>query len=214
MRPLEVRRKGESRGHRPPSLHRPESGGQQSIVLPWRAAVCTIPAAMAETRIEHIYNCSEDTFWNEVFFDDEYNRRLFKEALAFPVYEQVDRKETDSEIRRSIKVVPKLGPMPGPLKAVIGEGIGYQENGVYDKKTRRYTIDITPNKLADKVTIKGLLYTEPRGADKCNRVFECSVTAKIFGVGGMLEKRVIADMQESYAKGAEFTNRYLAEKSG
>jgi hypothetical protein len=167
---------------------------------------------MAETRIEHIYNCSEDTFWNKLFFDEEYNRRLFKEALEFPVYEQTELQDTDSHVRRSIKVVPKLGPMPGPLKAVIGEGIGYQENGVFDKQTRRYTIDITPNKLAEKVTIKGTLYIEPRGDNKCNRVFDCSVTAKIFGVGGMLEKRVIADMQESYAKGAEFSNKYIAEK--
>lgn len=166
---------------------------------------------MADTRIEHIYNCSEDTFWNQLFFDPEYNQRLFKEALGFPVYEQVDFKDTDGEIRRAIKVVPKLGPMPGPLKAVIGEGIGYQENGVFDKKTRRYTIDITPNKLSDKVTIKGVLYTQPKG-DKCNRVFECTVNAKIFGVGGMLEKRVIADMQESYAKGAHWSNEYIAEK--
>jgi hypothetical protein len=167
---------------------------------------------MADTRIEHIYNCSEDTFWNQIFFDQEYNRRLFKEALEFPVYEQTEFKETDSEVRRSIKVVPKLGPMPGPLKAVIGEGIGYVENGVLDKKTRRYTIDITPNKLADKVTIKGKMFTEPKGDGKCNRVFECTVTAKIFGVGGMLEKRVLSDMQESYAKGAKFTNDYIAEK--
>jgi len=167
---------------------------------------------MADTRIEHIYNCSEDTFWNQIFFDQEYNRRLFKEALEFPVYEQTEFKETDSEVRRSIKVVPKLGPMPGPLKAVIGEGIGYVENGVLDKKTRRYTIDITPNKLADKVTIKGKMFTEPKGDGKCNRVFECTVTAKIFGVGGMLEKRVLSDMQESYAKGAKFTNEYIAEK--
>jgi hypothetical protein len=167
---------------------------------------------MAETRIEHIYNCSEDTFWQKIFFDEEYNRKLFKEALAFPVYEQTSLEDSDTQVRRTIKVVPKLGPMPGPLKAVIGEGIGYQEKGVFDKKTRRYAIDITPNKLADKVSITGTLFTEPRGDDKCNRVFECKVVAKIFGVGGMLEKRVIADMQDSYAKGAEFSNRYIAEK--
>lgn len=167
---------------------------------------------MADTRIEHTYNCSEDTFWNKLFFDEEYNRRLFKEALEFPVHEQTEFKETDGEVRRSLKVVPKLGPMPGPLKAVIGEGVGYQENGVFDKKSRRYTVDITPNKLSDKVTIKGVMYTKPKGDNQCVRVFECTVNAKIFGVGGMLEKRVITDMEESYAKGADFTNKYIAEK--
>jgi hypothetical protein len=167
---------------------------------------------MAETRIEHVYNCSEDTFWNKLFLDEEYNRRLFKDALGFPVYDVTESKETDTEVRRSIKAVPKLGPMPGPLKAVIGEGIGYVENGVLDKKARRYTSDITPNKLADKVTIKGAMTTQPKGDNKCLRVFECKVNAKIFGVGGMLEKRVISDMQESYAVAAEFTNKYIAEK--
>jgi hypothetical protein len=166
---------------------------------------------MAEVTIEHVYNCSEDTFWGSMFFDDAYNDALFKEALEFPVYEKLKQDDTDAEIRRSINVVPKLGPMPGPLKAVIGEGLGYKEDGVFDKKTRRYSLVITPNKLADKVTIKGTLYTKPQG-DKCLRVFECTVVAKIFGVGGMLEKRVIADMEESYKKGAEFSNRWLAEK--
>ena len=166
---------------------------------------------MAEVRIEHVYNCSEDTFWNKLFFDDAYNTGLFKEALQFPVYEKLKQDEDDKEIRRSINVVPKLGPMPGPLKAVIGEGLGYREDGVYDKKTRRYALVITPNKLADKVTVKGTLYTKAQG-DKCVRVFDCTVVAKIFGVGGMLEKRLIADMEESYKKGADFSNKWLAEK--
>lgn len=166
---------------------------------------------MAEVRIEHTYDCSEDTFWGKVFFDPDYNQRLFKEALEFPVYEQTKSEETDSEIRRTLNVVPKLGPMPGPLKAILGEGLGYKEDGVFDKKTKRYSINITPNKLADKVTIKGVMYAKPKG-DKMTRVFECTVTAKIFGVGGMLEKRVIGDMEDSYAKGATFTNKWLKEK--
>jgi hypothetical protein len=168
--------------------------------------------AMADCRIEHVYNCSEDTFWNKVFFDEDYNQRLFKEALEFPVYEKTKQDEDDKEIRRSLNVVPKLGPMPGPLKALLGDGLGYREDGVYDKKTRRYTINITPNKMADKVTIKGLLYTKPKGDNQLIRVFECTVNAKVFGVGGMLEKRVISDMEESYKKGADFTNKWLAEK--
>mgnify|MGYP003382607698 FL=1 len=166
---------------------------------------------MADVRIEHVYNCSEDAFWDKMFFDDAYNEDLFKKALAFPVYEKLKQDETESELRRSINVVPKLGPMPGPLKAVIGEGLGYREDGVFDKKTRRYSIVITPNKLADKMTIKGTLYTKSQG-DKCVRHFDCTVVAKIFGVGGMLEKRIIADMEDSYKKGADFSNQWIADK--
>ncbi len=167
---------------------------------------------MADVRIEHVFNCSEDTFWNKIFFDDEFNDRTFKDALGFPVYEKLKQDESETEIRRSINVVPKLGPMPGPLKALIGEGLGYREDGVYDKKTRRYSLVIVPNKLADKMTVKGMLYSKPQGDKKMVRVFECSVVAKIFGVGGMLEKRIIADMEENYGKAAVFTNQWIADK--
>ena len=167
---------------------------------------------MADCRIEHVYNCSEDTFWDKLFFDEEYNKSLFKDALAFPVYEKLKETSDDKEVKRSLNVVPKLGPMPGPLKALIGDGLGYREDGVFDKKTRKYTMVITPNKLADKMTIKGAFYTKPQGDNKLLRIFECHVTAKIFGVGGMLEKRVISDMEDSYAKAAEFTNKWIKEK--
>ena len=36
--------------------------------------------------------------------------------------------------------------------------------------------------------------------------------AKIFGVGGLLEKKMIADLEKSYAKSADFTNAFVAEK--
>lgn len=167
---------------------------------------------MADVKLEHTYNCSEDTFWNKVFFDADYNTRLFKEALEFPGYEVASQDENDKEIRRVVNVVPKLGPMPGPVKKLIGDGLGYAEDGTFDKTTRRYKIKITPNKMADKIRIEGVLYTKPAGDNKLTRIFEAKVDVKIFGVGGLVEKQIIGDMEVSYAKGAEFTNKYVAEK--
>jgi hypothetical protein len=167
---------------------------------------------MADVRIEHVFNCSADTFWDKLFFDDEYNDTLFKQALEFPVYEKLKEEKSETEVRRAIHVVPKLGPMPGPLKTLVGDGLGYREDGVYDKKTRHYRTVITPNKLAEKITIQGDFWVEPKGDKQCLRIFECSVTAKIFGVGGMLEKRVISDMEASYEKSAKFTNEWIAKK--
>ncbi len=167
---------------------------------------------MAETHIEHIFNCSEDTFWEKVFWDDEYNARMFKDALKFPVHKKIREDDKGDTIERVIDVVPKLGDMPAALKKVIGEGVGYREDGVFDKKTRHHKVKITPNKLADKMTITGDLFTEPAGEGKCKRVFNCTAVAKIFGVGGMLEKRIMSDMETSYAIAAKFTNDWLKEK--
>lgn len=167
---------------------------------------------MAQTRIEHTFNCSPDTFWDEIFFNDEFNSKLYKEKLEFKQYELVSRDDGDAVMKQTIDVVPKLGDMPGPLKKVLGDGIGYKEEGVFDKNAKRYKVTIIPNKLADKTTIEGEMRCEPAGDGKCKRIFECKVVSKVFGVGGMLEKRVIADMEDGYDKGAKFTNEWIDEK--
>lgn len=168
---------------------------------------------MADIRIEHVFDCTEDRFWSEIFHADDYNQRLFKEALGFPVYDQVSRNETDATITRVLEVVPKLGDMPAALKKVVGEGLGYRETGTYDKAKRTYKSVVVPNKLADKTSIEGLLWTEPASdPKKCRRLFTAKVVSKVFMVGGMLEERILADMRASYDKSATFTNRYIAEK--
>jgi hypothetical protein len=168
--------------------------------------------AMADVRIEHVFNCSVDTYWDKVFFDEEYNRRLFTEALGFPVWKEVSRDDKGNEVRRTVEVVPKLGDLPGPIKKLIGDGVGYREEGVFDKQSKRYKLKIFPNKLGDKMTIAGEIRCEPSGDAKCKRIYTANVEARVFGVGGMLEKRLIADMEKGYDVGAKFTNDYLAEK--
>ena len=167
---------------------------------------------MADARIEHTFNCSADTFWDKVFFDDDYNRRLFKEELRFPVWRELKREDLGNELYRVVEVVPHVGDLPGPLKAVVGEGIGYEEHGTLDKAKQRYRVEVKPNKLADKVSVRLEMFTEPISDKQCKRVVAVSVTAKIFGVGGMIEKRMLSDLEKSYAKSARFTNAFVAEK--
>jgi hypothetical protein len=174
--------------------------------------VTTMPRMAESVRIEHTFDCSEDTFWNELFFDEEYNRRIFIEALKFPVWKEVERRDSDQTLHRVIEVVPRVGDMPTALKKIVGENLGYREEGQYDKAKRRYRINIVPNALKDKLSVQGELFTEPAGDGKCRRVFSGTINAKIFGVGGILEKRVAQDLEKSYAVGARFTQEYIKEK--
>jgi hypothetical protein len=54
--------------------------------------------------------------------------------------------------------------------------------------------------------------TESLSEKRCRRIVTGTVTAKIFMVGAILEQKMIADLTRSYAKSADFTNRFLAEK--
>jgi len=167
---------------------------------------------MADFRVEHTFNCSEETFWSKVFFDEEYNRKLFSERLKFSHWREAKREERDGKVYRVVEAAPPIGDLPAALKTVVGDNVRYEERGVYEPARRHYAVDVVPNRLADKIQVHVEMNTQPDGPDRCKRIVRATVTAKIFGVGGMLEKKLIADMEKSYSKSAEFTNAYVAEK--
>jgi hypothetical protein len=168
---------------------------------------------MAVATIQHTLNCTDEVFWEKIFLDKGFNERLYKEVLRFPAYAEIKRDETEAEVRRLIEVTPDVGELPGPIRKVAGDNMSYAEEGVFNKKTRRYTMNVKPNALADKLAIKGEMWTEPAGEGKIRRIFKADVTCKIFGIGGMIEKRIVGDLEKSYDKAAVFTNQYIAEKS-
>jgi hypothetical protein len=167
---------------------------------------------MATLEVEHTFNCSEATFWDRIFLDPEYNERLFKTELKFPQWREVSREERGGALHRVVEVVPYVGELPGALKAVIGEGIGYEERGVLDRNAKSYKVVVVPNKMADKLSIKVDLWTSADGDKRCRRKARAEANVKIFGLGGTIEKRILSDLERSYQKSADFTNRFIAEK--
>lgn len=168
---------------------------------------------MATAEIHHVYNCDEDTFWSDILFDDAFNRRLFLEHLAFEQWEIARFEENDDEIRREIVIRPVTGELPKALVTLVGDNLGFREEGVFDKKRRRYRFSVIPNRLREKLHIQGELYVEPRDGKRCERFVRLEVEAKIFGLGSVIEKRIIADTRESYDKGYAFAKKMLAERA-
>jgi hypothetical protein len=166
---------------------------------------------MSDARIEHLIQCSDDTFW-KLFFDAEFNRKLFYDELGFEAWKLVSLEDGESRIDRVVDVIPKMGDLPGPLKKLLEGGAGYRETASFDKAAKRMKIVVEPNSLQGKLHITGLLYTQPSGDGKCRRVYESNVVAKIFGLGGMIESRIQSDVKASHEKAAEFTNRWVKEK--
>lgn len=167
---------------------------------------------MLELRVDHIFNCSEESFWTKVFFEEEYNRKLYSERLKFSHWREIKREEKDGKVHRVIEASPPIGDLPAALKTVIGDNVRYEERGVYDPAKRQYTVDVVPSRLADKIQVHVEISTRADGPDRCKRFVHASVSAKIFGVGGLLEKKLVADLEKSYRKSAEFSNAYLTEK--
>lgn len=167
---------------------------------------------MAERRIEHTYNCSEATFWEKVFLDTDYNRELYVQQFRFESWELLKHEKEGDEWSRIVRAIPPTPDLPGPLKKLAQDGVGYTEHGTYNPAKNNYRLTVTPQSMASRLDIRGELFTEALGDNQCRRVYIGSVVAKVFGVGRLLENRILDDIEKSYKKSADFTNRWLASQ--
>jgi hypothetical protein len=166
---------------------------------------------MADARIVHDIAASEDVFW-KVFFDKEFNEELFLRTLGFDAWKIVSIDETADRIERVVDAVPKIGDLPGPLKKLVENGVGYRERGTFVRADRRMKVTVEPSVMPDKLSISGVIHTERTGDQSCRRVYDAVVVAKVFGIGGLIEGRILQDIKASYDKAAVMTNRWVKEK--
>jgi hypothetical protein len=154
------------------------------------------------------FSTNEETYWSKAFFDLDYNQELYVKTLRFASYELLERKdEGGGSFSKRTRMEP---PLDGPavVKKLVGDSLSYVEEGRFDAKTRRWKYNMVPSKMADKVTIKGELWVEPKG-DKIERVCTVEVDARIFGVGGIFESFLEKQTRDSYKAVAAFTEDFI-----
>jgi hypothetical protein len=167
---------------------------------------------MQEITIRHEMECDEDTYWFKCVFDKEYNERLYLTELKFPQYEQEKFEDDGETIRRTVRASPKIPPLPGPVKKVIGDGLAYVETGSFTRTKKHYTFTATPNALADKAKTNGDMFVETVGPKRIARVAMISVDVKVFMVGGLVEDQILNSLRSSYERAVAFTNAWVKEK--
>ena len=168
---------------------------------------------MQKRRIEHTFDCEPHTYWEGAFFNPEYNAKLFLERLRFERWELIEQVDTDDGFRRIIEAVPRVGDLPGPIKSLLKNGAGYREEGEFFRSESRYRLRVTSRSLGDKLLVTGDMSVRALDGGRCRRGYECAVDAKVFGVGGMIERRVLDDWERSYRKAAEFTASWLSDNA-
>lgn len=152
-----------------------------------------------------------DTYWDAVFFDPEFNRRVYLEALGFRDFELLELTGEPGERRtRKMRSEPAT-ELPAALRKLAGGPLTYVESGAFDPATKEFTYALELSALGDKADIRGRLRVEPKGEKRCERIAELDISVRVFGVGGTIERFIAKTIQESYAKATGFTNRFIAE---
>ncbi len=166
---------------------------------------------MADVTLRHDIFCTENDYWEKCVWGAPFNEGLYLKSLGFPRYEvQSDIDGTDVRTRRTL-IEPPVAGLPAPLKKVMGDTLSYVENATFNKATRVYAFKVTPSVFADKAKIHGTLSCEAAAGNKFVRVAKIFVEVKVFGIGGMVEERIMADLRRSYDVGATFTNDFAAQ---
>jgi hypothetical protein len=161
--------------------------------------------------VRDVFDTDVDTYWNKLFFEEEYNTRLYREGLGFEGFQLLELTGEKGERRtRKMRTEP-AADAPAVVRKLIGDSLSYTETGSWDPATKVWSYTIATSKLSDKIRIGGRLWGEPKG-EKMERVAEIEIEVKILGVGGTIEKYVEKTTRDSYVKASAFTNRFIAEK--
>jgi len=147
---------------------------------------------------------------------DEYAEIYFDEAFGFASCEAVNigRKllkleKSPERIVRQVRCEPSR-ELPAPIAKLLGGGgFSYVDDVEYDPRTRKGKWRIVPSIAPDKVESTGTFEFVPDGAGK-RRIIRGDINVKVFGLGGIIEKFVVGDVEKSYEKAAAFTREWIA----
>jgi hypothetical protein len=181
--------------------------------LAGKANVIYVAGVVTEkARIVQTFSCRAETF-QTLFLGEAYNKALFEGHLRFPLWKVTSERTDGSRIYRTIEVEPFVPDLPAVIRKVVGDNLRYREEAYFDRETGKYHITVVPNRLADKILVSGVQSVEETGANSCRRIFDANVEVKIFGVGNLIEKKIVQDLTKSYEVGAAFTDKYLVEQN-
>ena len=156
----------------------------------------------------HTFPISEDTFWKEIYFNEEYNKTLYIEHIHAEAYETVEFTENDDEIIRQVRITPKQ-EAPGIITKFIKGKLTYLEKGRFDKKEKVFRFDVTPSAMTDKLEIAGKVFVETQGEGSIKRTIDLDLKAKIFGIGGQIEKFIGGQIRKGYDESYPYTMEWI-----
>jgi len=162
-------------------------------------------------RVEHVFSDISLADYEALFFDETFNTALCKAVRLERTL--VKRELEGGRLTRALRISPDR-EIPGPVAKVIGASkIEYTEHINYTYGSHKATWRTDSSILPDKVESSGALGFLERGG-KVVRWVEGDVKVKIFGLGGIVERFIVADVEKSYDNAADFTRRWLKERGG
>ena len=155
-------------------------------------------------RIEHVQRGIDLAGYEELYFDEPFQIAL---GEAVKIARELLRLD-----RRSARVQPQR-EIPAPVAKLLGgKRLAYTEELEYEVGRYHGIWRIVPAVLADKIAIGGTLDFEA-AAGGVKRVLAGVIDVTLFGLGGLVEKVILSNVEKSYDDAAAFTAQWLTARA-
>ena len=159
--------------------------------------------------VEDVFETLSLPQYEELYFAEDFNQGLCENVAL--VRELVEKSETNGTLRRVVTVRPDRSIPPALAKAVKIDKIEYREIIEYELGNYRGTWKIEPALFATKFKGGGSFEfrAHPQGVE---RALWGDISISIFGVGGMIEKAIVTEVERSYGVAADFTRKFIEDR--
>lgn len=160
--------------------------------------------------IEHVFERIGVADYEQLYFDEPFNDALGRELKLGRHLVRFDRSET--RIVRHVCYEPARQD-GHPIDHAYGSSrASFVEELDYDVAARRGAWRTTPNRWADRVTNAGTIeFAAAPGGTR--RTVRGDVKVSAFGLGKIVERMVVAEIEKSYTATTAFTRAWLARRS-
>lgn len=157
-------------------------------------------------RADHTFRGIDLPTFERLYFDDGFGQALCVAVKLVRALERFD--EHDGRIHRAVRVGPDREIPPAAQAVLGGKRLDYTEHIDYVRGAYEGVWRTVPSLMPDKVQCAGAFrfVAVPGGV---RRVVEGDIVVRLFGVGGIVEKVIVGDVERSYAQAAEFTQRWI-----
>jgi hypothetical protein len=147
----------------------------------------------------------------DLYFDEPFSIELCAAVKLGRTLLRLDR--TPERLVRHVRVEP-IRDIPTPIaKVLAGRNFHYIEELEIDLRTFRGQWRVAPSLVPDKVEASGTLDFEDAGGH-VKRVVRGDVKVAVFGIGGLVERFVVGEVEKSYDDASSYTRAFLERRRG
>ncbi|MEC9466617.1 MAG: DUF2505 family protein [Myxococcota bacterium] len=159
--------------------------------------------------VEHVFEGLSLPQYEELYFAEDFNQGLCENVAL--VRELIEKSETNGVLRRVVSVSPDRTIPPAVSKVIKIDKLEYREIIEYELGQYRGTWNIEPAIFGNKFKAGGSFEFKdaPGGV---SRALWGDISVKIFGVGGLVEKAIVSEVERSYGVAADFTRDFISAR--